>query len=424
MGSWRRNSNHPGLPTSRASRPPQHGGGRHDHLALERADVLRGAVRVVLHDPRGQSAAVGPEDRRLNVPFSSLNTAILVLSSLTCQSASSRPSAARSAEGPCSTSAGGACAWFILTYIMGAVFIGGQALEYAALIHEGVTIPSGLRLDVLPGHRFHGLHVTGGPDRLPLRARTHLPGPRTSPTSGPSTAIVDVLLLALRRRGADRSVLTIYIIKYSTDRNGKDFIVRILNPHRSVASPARRGPRPVSPSCCWACSSAASTPPSPRPRPAARAEKTDQVARAGALPGQLHVLPRQEQRGRRNRARQLPARPVAGRRRCRRRRLPGRHRPDADGPARARRPPAGRLRRRDRREPSRRTSPRWRRARPSPTSRFHRRSLAEREEPCSAVPSIFLTTALPPTSTARIRPCPAAARRPARHRASTSTRRC
>lgn len=30
--------------------------------------------------------------------------------------------------------------WFILTFIMGAVFIGGQATEYAELIHEGLTI--------------------------------------------------------------------------------------------------------------------------------------------------------------------------------------------------------------------------------------------------------------------------------------------
>ena len=53
--------------------------------------------------------------------------------------------------------------WFILTYVMGAVFIGGQALEYAELIHEGLTIPSdayGTVFYLTTG--FHGLHVTGG----------------------------------------------------------------------------------------------------------------------------------------------------------------------------------------------------------------------------------------------------------------------
>ena len=46
---------------------------------------------------------------------------------------------------------------------MGAIFIGGQATEYASLVHEGVTIPSsayGSMFYLATG--FHGLHVTGG----------------------------------------------------------------------------------------------------------------------------------------------------------------------------------------------------------------------------------------------------------------------
>ena len=46
---------------------------------------------------------------------------------------------------------------------MGAIFIGGQALEYVELVHEGVTIPSssyGSLFYLATG--FHGLHVTGG----------------------------------------------------------------------------------------------------------------------------------------------------------------------------------------------------------------------------------------------------------------------
>ena len=53
--------------------------------------------------------------------------------------------------------------WFVLTYVMGAVFIGGQAIEYAALIHEGLTIQDsayGTMFYLTTG--FHGLHVTGG----------------------------------------------------------------------------------------------------------------------------------------------------------------------------------------------------------------------------------------------------------------------
>ena len=53
--------------------------------------------------------------------------------------------------------------WFALTYIMGAVFIGGQTFEYTELVHEGLTIPSsayGTMFYLATG--FHGLHVTGG----------------------------------------------------------------------------------------------------------------------------------------------------------------------------------------------------------------------------------------------------------------------
>ena len=51
----------------------------------------------------------------------------------------------------------------MLTYVMGAIFIAGQATEYAALVQEGVTIPAsayGSMFYLTTG--FHGLHVTGG----------------------------------------------------------------------------------------------------------------------------------------------------------------------------------------------------------------------------------------------------------------------
>ena len=53
--------------------------------------------------------------------------------------------------------------WFVLTYLMGAIFIAGQAFEYAELVHEGVTIPSsGYGTVFYLATGFHGLHVTGG----------------------------------------------------------------------------------------------------------------------------------------------------------------------------------------------------------------------------------------------------------------------
>jgi cytochrome c oxidase subunit 3 len=101
----------------------------------------------------------------LNVPFASVNTTILVLSSFTCQLgvfAAERGQVGR--RGSLLQVGGwGLREWFIVTYIMGAIFIGGQALEYAELIHEGVTIPHdgyGTMFYLTTG--FHGIHVTGG----------------------------------------------------------------------------------------------------------------------------------------------------------------------------------------------------------------------------------------------------------------------
>jgi cytochrome c oxidase subunit 3 len=101
----------------------------------------------------------------LNVPFASVNTFILVASSFTCQAgvfAAEHGKVGRtgSALNPRSW---GMREWFILTYVMGAVFIAGQVTEYATLVQEGITIsssPYGSVFYLTTG--FHGLHVTGG----------------------------------------------------------------------------------------------------------------------------------------------------------------------------------------------------------------------------------------------------------------------
>lgn len=101
----------------------------------------------------------------LNVPFSGTNTAILVASSVTCQLgvfAAERGQVGRSGSA-LNLKGWGLREWFILTYVMGAIFVGGQAFEYAHLVHEGLTIPSdayGTVFYLTTG--FHGLHVTGG----------------------------------------------------------------------------------------------------------------------------------------------------------------------------------------------------------------------------------------------------------------------
>ena len=105
------------------------------------------------------------EVAKLNIPYASINTTILVLSSVTCQLgvfAAERGHVGRSGS-VFQVSKWGLREWFVLTYIMGAIFIGGQVFEYAALIHENVTIPSSAYGSIFYlATGFHGLHVTGG----------------------------------------------------------------------------------------------------------------------------------------------------------------------------------------------------------------------------------------------------------------------
>jgi len=102
---------------------------------------------------------------KLNVPFASVNTTILVLSSLTCQLgvfAAERGQVGRSGS-ILNPRNWGLREWFMLTYVMGAIFIAGQVTEYTSLVQEHTTISAsayGSMFYLTTG--FHGLHVTGG----------------------------------------------------------------------------------------------------------------------------------------------------------------------------------------------------------------------------------------------------------------------
>ena len=107
----------------------------------------------------------GHETEKLNIPFATANTTILVLSSVACQFgvfAAERGKAGRSGK-LSQVKLWGMREWFVLTYLMGSIFIAGQATEYAALVTEHVTIsssPYGSMFYLATG--FHGLHVIGG----------------------------------------------------------------------------------------------------------------------------------------------------------------------------------------------------------------------------------------------------------------------
>jgi len=94
------------------------------------------------------------ETELLNIPFASVNTTVLVLSSVTCQ------------LGVFAAERGdvkGLRKWFVITFFMGAFFVAGQITEYASLVREGLTLSSnayGSAFYLTTG--FHGMHVTGG----------------------------------------------------------------------------------------------------------------------------------------------------------------------------------------------------------------------------------------------------------------------
>ena len=103
--------------------------------------------------------------KSLNVPFAAINTTVLVLSSITCQFgvfAAERLQSRRSGT-LFNIRKWGMREWFVLTFLMGSFFVGGQIYEYANLVRDGLTLSSrayGSVFYITTG--FHGLHVTGG----------------------------------------------------------------------------------------------------------------------------------------------------------------------------------------------------------------------------------------------------------------------
>jgi len=91
---------------------------------------------------------------KLNIPYATVFTVVLVLSSVTCQ------------LGVFAAEKGDVFAlrrWFTITFVMGLIFVLGQANEYRTLVGEGVKLNGdgyGSMFYLTTG--FHGLHVTGG----------------------------------------------------------------------------------------------------------------------------------------------------------------------------------------------------------------------------------------------------------------------
>ena len=106
------------------------------------------------------------EPKILNVPYASVNTLILVISSVWCQlgvHAAEHGKAHRGTASLLAVKDWGMREWYVLTYIFGAIFVSGQVLEYAELTSEGITLSAngyGSVFYMTTG--FHAMHVTGG----------------------------------------------------------------------------------------------------------------------------------------------------------------------------------------------------------------------------------------------------------------------
>jgi len=104
------------------------------------------------------------ETQLLNIPYATVNTIVLVLSSVTCQMG---VFAAERFQPYSTRKRGwlgwGMVEWFWLTFALGAIFVSGQVWEYAQLVAEGLPISANSYASafyITTG--FHALHVTGG----------------------------------------------------------------------------------------------------------------------------------------------------------------------------------------------------------------------------------------------------------------------
>ncbi|WP_199278116.1 aa3-type cytochrome oxidase subunit III [Arthrobacter sp. CAN_A2] len=121
------------------------------------------AMYFTLRSTSGELWAM--ETEKLNVPFALVNTVILVSSSFSCQFGvfAAERLQPRRTGGLLQLSRWGMVEWFLLTFVMGAIFVSVQAYEYAELVAEGVALNSnafGSAFYITTG--FHGIHVVGG----------------------------------------------------------------------------------------------------------------------------------------------------------------------------------------------------------------------------------------------------------------------
>lgn len=100
----------------------------------------------------------------LNITFATINTTVLVLSSVTCQMGvwAAEEFRAWRTGSLFQFRQWGVVEWYTLTFLMGSFFIAGQIYEYAELYQAGLDVSSSYGSVFYIATGFHGLHVIGG----------------------------------------------------------------------------------------------------------------------------------------------------------------------------------------------------------------------------------------------------------------------
>jgi heme/copper-type cytochrome/quinol oxidase subunit 3 len=102
---------------------------------------------------RGRTSGIGP-DQVYDIPFTSVSSFVLLMSSLTMVLAVSAISRKDERN---------AKVWLVITALLGATFVGGQVYEFTAFYREGLGYTTSLFASsfyTLTG--FHGVHVSVG----------------------------------------------------------------------------------------------------------------------------------------------------------------------------------------------------------------------------------------------------------------------
>lgn len=113
----------------------------------------------------GEASLWATNIAHLNIPYAAVNTGILVMSSVACQLGvhAAEHGRVKRLSGVLDIRKWGMREWYILTFVMGAIFVAGQVWEYATLIGEGHSISSNVYFSAFfLATGFHGLHVTAG----------------------------------------------------------------------------------------------------------------------------------------------------------------------------------------------------------------------------------------------------------------------